>query len=144
VYVADGGGTNNRIEKFTTNGTFLAQWGTTGAGSNQFNFPARVAVDQTGNFVYVADANNNRIEVFAYEFSPQLISTAGILGQPSFSSSGQFAFEAEGLSGYNYVVQFSTNLVNWTSVETNSAPFIFVNTNSFGLPYTFYRTIFQP
>ncbi len=61
VYVADRG--NNRIEKFDTNGNYLAQWGTSGSGSGQFNQPFGVAVDSSGN-VYVADTDNNRIEKF--------------------------------------------------------------------------------
>src|ERR1039457_4818202 len=54
VYVADSG--NNRIEKFDRNGNYLTQWGSGGSGN--------VAVDGTGNFIYVADADNGRVLVF--------------------------------------------------------------------------------
>jgi tripartite motif-containing protein 71 len=53
VYVADSG--NNRIQKFTSDGTFITKWGSQGSG---------VAVGSSGN-VYVSDGYNNIIQVFA-------------------------------------------------------------------------------
>ena len=61
VYVADTG--NSRIQKFTSNGTLLAQWGSEGTGDGQFDHPYGVAVDSSGN-VYVADGYNHRIQKF--------------------------------------------------------------------------------
>jgi hypothetical protein len=54
---------NHRIQKFDSNGTFLAKWGSEGSGDGQFNWPAGVWVDNSGN-VYVADYNNHRIQKF--------------------------------------------------------------------------------
>ncbi len=62
VYVADR--TNNRIEKFDSDGFFLAQWGKMGSGDGEFVFPEGVATDAAGN-VYVADRGNNRIQKFS-------------------------------------------------------------------------------
>ena len=62
VYVADA--SNNRVEKFATNGTFLKQWGSFGTGNGQFSTPQGVAADRFGN-VYVVDYGNNRIEKFS-------------------------------------------------------------------------------
>ena len=59
VYVADTG--NNRIQKFTGDGTFITKWGTLGTGNGQFYRLRDVAVDSSGR-VYVADGNN--IQVF--------------------------------------------------------------------------------
>ena len=61
VYVADTG--NNRIEKFDSNGNYLAQWGTYGSGNGQFRSPIGVAVDASGD-VYVSDEYNARVEKF--------------------------------------------------------------------------------
>jgi tripartite motif-containing protein 71 len=78
VYVADYG--NNRIQKFTSSGTFLGWlgydgvntgWhepgsgmtGVSGSGDGQFSYPYRVAVDTSGN-VYVTEARNNRLQKF--------------------------------------------------------------------------------
>ena len=62
VYIVDQ--FNNRIQKFSSSGRFLAKWGAEGSGDGQFVYPNGVAVDGSGN-VYVADVANNRIQKFA-------------------------------------------------------------------------------
>lgn len=52
------------IQKFTSTGTLITQWGSLGSGNGQFNAPQGVAVDTAGN-VYVADKRNNRIQKFS-------------------------------------------------------------------------------
>ncbi len=61
VYVTDTG--NHRVQKFTSDGTFIMTWGSFGAGDGQFSTPRGIAVDSSGN-VYVADEGNNRIQIF--------------------------------------------------------------------------------
>ncbi|NQT80809.1 MAG: hypothetical protein HQ555_10525, partial [Candidatus Aminicenantes bacterium] len=61
VYVASSGFHN--IMKFTSDGTFLLEWGSPGSGYNQFSYPVGIAVDGDG-YVYVADTGNNRIQKF--------------------------------------------------------------------------------
>jgi len=63
IFVADGFGTNNRIAKFTKDGDYLKSWGQTGSAQGQFNKIRGIAADAAGN-IYVADAGNNRIQVF--------------------------------------------------------------------------------
>ena len=84
VYVANY--TNNNILKFSPSGTCLGGWGTAGTGAGQFKNPygVRVADDPVwGESVYVADSNNNRIQVFstsgAYRTS---MGTTGTYAQP--------------------------------------------------------------
>jgi DNA-binding beta-propeller fold protein YncE len=60
IYVADTG--NNRIQKFTSRGGFVTQWGSSGDG--WLRGPTDVALDPSGN-VYVADERNGRIQKFA-------------------------------------------------------------------------------
>jgi glucose/arabinose dehydrogenase/streptogramin lyase len=62
VYVVDTG--NNRIQKFSGNGTFLGKFGSFGANDASFDAPEGIAVDQQGN-VYVVDTGNNRIQKFS-------------------------------------------------------------------------------
>jgi hypothetical protein len=59
-------------------------------------------------------------------------------------SAGGFSFSVSGVSGYQYVVQSSTNLIDWVSVQTNTVPFNFTDTNVIGLPQCFYRTFYLP
>jgi hypothetical protein len=63
IYVADGYGNNNRIAKFNKDGDFQKSWGQTGSGQGEFNKIRGIASDAQGN-LYVADAGNNRIQVF--------------------------------------------------------------------------------
>jgi DNA-binding beta-propeller fold protein YncE len=62
IYVTDS--SNNRIQKFDSNGIFLAKWGSGGTGDGQFDYPEGIAVNSSGN-IYVADTSNNRIQKFA-------------------------------------------------------------------------------
>lgn len=66
IYVANY--TNNNILKFSSSGTCLGTWGTQGSAPGQFKNPygVRVANDPVwGESVYVADSNNNRIQIFS-------------------------------------------------------------------------------
>lgn len=63
VYIADGMGTNNRIAVFNRDGNWARGWGQTGSGPGQFNKIRGIVSDAAGN-LYVADAGNNRIQVF--------------------------------------------------------------------------------
>ncbi len=59
VFVADF--YNNRIQKFSPDGTFLTSFGRKGAGKGQFSYPIAIAVADDGS-VFVADYGNNRIQ----------------------------------------------------------------------------------
>jgi DNA-binding beta-propeller fold protein YncE len=61
VYVTDTG--NKRVVVFDNSGNYIAQFGSAGAMSGQFDEPVGIAVDGNGN-VYVADTWNQRIQVF--------------------------------------------------------------------------------
>src|ERR671930_426324 len=54
---------NNRIQKYTRDGTFLSAWGKGGQGPGELNLPWGLALDQAGN-VYVADWRKDRIQKF--------------------------------------------------------------------------------
>ncbi len=73
VYVVDS--SHNRIEKFDPTGNFITQWGQKGSEPGQFNFgssqdytkPPGGGIAVAGNYVYVADSGNNRIQRFNLE-----------------------------------------------------------------------------
>lgn len=53
-----------KIQKFSSSGALLVEWGTRGQGNGQFNDPARVAVDASGN-IYVTDSGLSQVVKFA-------------------------------------------------------------------------------
>ena len=65
----------------------------------------------------------------------------GVTLTPAVQVSGQFGFSISGTAGTVYIVQASTDLVSWTSVQTNIAPFTFMDANVAGFKQRFFRTI---
>jgi hypothetical protein len=63
---------------------------------------------------------------------------------PATHASGQYALAVAGVPGYKYVVQASTNLVNWVPMQTNTAPFTFVDANAGKFRQRFYRSVYAP
>jgi tripartite motif-containing protein 71 len=67
LYVADTG--NNRIQKFSSNGTFVTGWGKIGLANGSFNQPQGVAIipqrDGVSDNILVSESENNRIQVFS-------------------------------------------------------------------------------
>ena len=55
-----------RVSKFAPDGTFIISWGRTGPGIGEFSTPHSIAFDSQGR-VFVADRNNNRIQIFDQE-----------------------------------------------------------------------------
>src|SRR6185312_16089069 len=111
IYVTDI--SNNRVQKFNSAGVYQSQLGcasgacTAGSGNGQFNFPYGIAVDSSDN-IYVADANNNRVQKF---------NSAGVY-QSQFGSfgsgNGQFGNPrdiAVDSSGNIYVTDFGNTRV---------------------------------
>jgi DNA-binding beta-propeller fold protein YncE len=67
VYVTDTA--NNRIQVFSSNGTFITTWGKFGLVDGNFAYPRGTAVDSSSGNVYVTDTANNRIQVFSKAIS---------------------------------------------------------------------------
>lgn len=59
-------------------------------------------------------------------------------------SGKQMSFTVSGVAGYQYVVQATTNMVNWTSVQTNTSPFTYTDTNTTAFNQRFYRAYSLP
>ena len=61
IHVADSA--NNRIQKFTSSGTFITKLSSVGNANGMFYFPMGIAIEATGN-VFVSDNENHRIQKF--------------------------------------------------------------------------------
>ncbi|MET0745851.1 MAG: peptidyl-alpha-hydroxyglycine alpha-amidating lyase family protein [Microvirga sp.] len=62
IYITDGYG-NARIHKYTPDGRHLMSWGGPGSSAGEFNVVHNIVCDAAG-YVYVADRENHRIQVF--------------------------------------------------------------------------------
>jgi tripartite motif-containing protein 71 len=61
VYVAEW--SNNRIQKFDSNGNFITKWGASGTGQGEFQWPSGITIGPDGS-VFVTDSFNNRVQKF--------------------------------------------------------------------------------
>ena len=70
IFVADGhgGDSNARIVKVSKDGKFIKSWGKKGIVPGEFDTPHGLAFDSKGR-LFVADRNNNRIQIFDQEGS---------------------------------------------------------------------------
>ena len=91
IYVANY--LKNVVLKFDADGTCLTKWGTKGTGEGQFKNPygVRVAVDPEDGTerVYVADSNNDRVQVFSK--SGAYVDKFGTAGNYDYSQTGTFS-----------------------------------------------------
>jgi Fibronectin type III domain/Immunoglobulin domain len=98
-----------------------------------------VAPEDTG--VYSVNISNNGGSTNS---SPATLTvfntTAATLGSAVRSNDG-FGLTVNGVPGYKYAVQASTNMVDWVSLETNTAPFYFVDSNAGRFHKRFYRSV---
>jgi Concanavalin A-like lectin/glucanases superfamily/Immunoglobulin domain/Fibronectin type III domain len=130
----------------------------TGTGSleyqwtyNQSNIPSATNAVLTLNNVTVAQAGTYYVTVSNSAGSTNS-STASLTVYPTTAATltpashvnGQFALSVSGVTNYQYVVQASTNLVDWVSMQTDSCPFTFVDSNASQFRQRFYRTYYLP
>jgi hypothetical protein len=67
--------------------------------------------------------------------NPPPITLTGSIG------SGGFSISSPGISGLSFVLEVSTNLLDWQPLSTNSSPVTFIDTNTSASPSRYYRTV---
>lgn len=94
-------------------------------------------MNNAGNYDVVVTSSfgsvTSIVATLTVEVSP--ISSVTALG---FSSSG-FLLSGSGLTGSNYAIEVSTNLINWIPINTNISPFEFLDVTATNYPSRFYR-----
>ncbi len=65
IFVTDShrNGKNNRVVRFTRDGTYVNEWGKKGSGRGELSEPHTIAIDSRGR-LFVGDRENNRIQIF--------------------------------------------------------------------------------
>jgi hypothetical protein len=85
IFVADGHSPNKlhtaRVVKYSPDGKFIKAWGKMGPDPGDFREPHDIYVGGSKGYVYVADRQNNRIQVF--DEDGRFIATWKQFGQPS-------------------------------------------------------------
>jgi sugar lactone lactonase YvrE len=71
IFVTDGYG-NARVHRYSPDGKLLTSWGQPGCEPGEFQNPHNVIVDED-EYVYIADRENNRVQVFDGRGSVQAI-----------------------------------------------------------------------
>jgi sugar lactone lactonase YvrE len=71
IYVTDGYG-NSRVHRYSADGKLLNSWGQVGSDPGEFLNPHNVVVDEDEN-IYIADRENNRVQVFDNQGNVQAI-----------------------------------------------------------------------
>jgi DNA-binding beta-propeller fold protein YncE len=96
----------DRIQKFSSNGQFLAQWGGRGDQPGQFRRPQSLAIDPQDR-IWVADACNHRIQ--AFDTQGNLIRIWGSHGR----GPGQLAYPYDLVldNEFVYVCEFGNNRI---------------------------------
>jgi sugar lactone lactonase YvrE len=122
IYVADTG--NNKIEKYTTNGTLVSNWGNSGKGKGSISIPnpIGVAVDTSDN-LYVVCAGSTVVSKFncSGNYVTQYTSADGV----NFSSPQGVAVDNLGNvyisdTGKQLIMEVTSAWANVTSVSTAS------------------------
>jgi sugar lactone lactonase YvrE len=82
IFIADGHSAqgNNRMMKYSSDGTFIKSWGKRGYGPGEFQGLHALDIDSRGR-IFIADRGNNRLQIFDQEGN--YIATWTQFGKPS-------------------------------------------------------------
>jgi uncharacterized repeat protein (TIGR01451 family) len=106
-----------------------------------------------GLFTSYAIVNANTPDPNPDDDSASATINAGTIAPPQLTNTlvninGTFQLTVNGQSGQEYIVQASTNLINWVSIYTNPPPFVspftFTDSNATNYLDRFYRVITGP
>lgn len=113
----------------------------------------RPAANRIGTAMLTVTVNNGgrSNNIFSRSFTVTVLATANAISAGPIPAAtlknvtrainGAFSFQVAGIVGSKYVIQASSDLVHWSCVQTNAAPFTFTDTNAARLPRCFYRAL---
>jgi uncharacterized repeat protein (TIGR03806 family) len=101
----------------------------------------------TGATVVSANAYETNFNTSVAATVQFTLQTNMVLSAPLFLNGGAFQLQFTAATGQSYVLQASTNLMNWTPLSTNTpawSPFFWVDPGAANFPARFYRVIQLP
>jgi hypothetical protein len=139
------GQTRTLAVKATGNGTLRYQWKFNGVVLASVVSPTltlnHITTNQSGVYsVTVTDRNgstNSIARLTVYATAAGTLASAGL-------ANGCYTLAVQNVSGCRYIVQATTDFVNWVPVRTNTAPFIFEDTTAGRFNQRFYRAVYAP
>jgi len=96
-----------------------------------------------GNYAFTARAQDNTGLAGTSSVINVFVLTNALIGKPTLLPSGQSWMSVQGIAGQTYALEGSTNLANWSAINTNVAPantFNVTDTTSTNILRRFYRT----
>ena len=101
-----------------------------------------VATNDSGAYTVVATNLSGSV---TSAVAALFVHASGAATLSQFNYSGDlFTFHVYGVTNNPYVVQGSTNLIDWVDVETNYVSFNYTNYVSTDVPYRFFRALHPP
>ena len=150
----------NQIVPLGSNATFSVSAGGSSLGYQWFfsqgkvsnSIPGAVDSSLTLTNVQLTDAGDYSVVVTnltGSAVSPRVslvvyTNAAATLSGAFNPTNGGFQFYVSGVTGLDYTLEASTNLVDWVPLWTNASPFSYTETNTEAYPQRFYRSIFIP
>ena len=116
--------TNDRVQKFSPTGSFLATYGKEGTGEVQFKGPAGIDINQSTGNVYIADTANNRIQELSS--TGTYVRTFGTSGSGLLKHPDSVKIDSSGNvwvtdTGDNRIVEFSSTGTYMTAYGTKGS-----------------------
>ncbi len=101
-----------------------------------------ISLDEAGVYLVtitnVAGATSNSATLSVYATAAATLAPLPSLG------GDQFQFDVSGVPGFDYVIEASTNFIDWEPLVTNTAPFTFTDDEITNYPARYYRSVYQP
>ncbi|MCA9828535.1 MAG: fibronectin type III domain-containing protein, partial [Nitrosopumilus sp.] len=127
--IIDGTACPNGTEEIVNGVCFEQKFGTLGTADGQFNTPVGIAIDETNDLLYVADSDNDRIQVFDLNSKPTTLipdSPKNLKAFPISPTSAIIFWEeptmaqsVPAITGYK--IEYKSSSGNYVTVVENTA-----------------------
>lgn len=129
-------GTAPLIYQWCRNGSDLAD------GTNATLRLDHITMAQAGN--YAVEVRNMAGSVISAPATITVYASAvPVLTTPTYSNTQDFMVKLDGVPGYSYSIQASTNLTDWIDVSVGLSQFTYADTNAMSRTSRFYRAVLR-